>query len=359
MLAEFLLNLRGKNTRQKILIIESDDWGSIRMPSKNVYERLLHLGIPVNQSAYCKFDTLESNQDLSNLLEVLSKVKNARGESPKLTANYVVNNPDFQRIKEENYTTYFSEPITKTFTNHPDSSKTLIIAKEGLDLGIFKPQFHGKEHLNVPFWLQLLSSNDDFKFAFECGLWGLSKDVFPNMSKSVQATYHSNDDDYIKESITAGLNQFEEIFGFRSRSFIPNNYIFPVHLVAFLSTQGINVLQGMKYLLSPSADSLSLEKIRRKWMRDTFGITHLVRNCRFEPTEQGTKIDQTLQEIEVAFLLRKPAVITSHRINFVGGLSEKNRDVNLIEFHDLLQSIVQKWPDVEFRFSDEVILNIK
>lgn len=30
------LNLPGWHTRRKIVVIESDDWGSIRMPSKEV-----------------------------------------------------------------------------------------------------------------------------------------------------------------------------------------------------------------------------------------------------------------------------------------------------------------------------------
>ena len=359
MLAEFLLNLNGERTRKKILVIESDDWGSIRMPNQTAYKSLLDLGIPVNHSAYCKFDTLESNQDLANLLEVLSKVKNAKGESPKLTANFVVSNPDFEKIKQENFTTYFSEPITKTFQSLTPSSKVIDIALEGADIGIFKPQFHGKEHVNVPFWLQLLTTNKDFKDAFDYGLWGLSKDIFPEMSKSVQATYHSNDDVYVKNSIATGLNLFEEIFGFRSRSFIPNNYIFPSHLVGFLSSQGIEVLQGMKYLLSPSTVNDSLVKFRRKFGRDSSGLTHLVRNCRFEPSEQGTKVDQTLKEIAMAFFLKKPAVISSHRINFVGGLSEKNRDENLIEFQSLLQSVVQQWPEGEFLFSNEMTREIQ
>ena len=35
-----LLNFRGWTTKRKIVVIESDDWGSIRMPSKNIFKKL-------------------------------------------------------------------------------------------------------------------------------------------------------------------------------------------------------------------------------------------------------------------------------------------------------------------------------
>ena len=35
-----LSNLPGWRTKRKIVVIESDDWGSIRMPSKRAYEEL-------------------------------------------------------------------------------------------------------------------------------------------------------------------------------------------------------------------------------------------------------------------------------------------------------------------------------
>ena len=34
-------NLRGWKTRRKLLVIESDDWGAIRMPGRQAWERLL------------------------------------------------------------------------------------------------------------------------------------------------------------------------------------------------------------------------------------------------------------------------------------------------------------------------------
>ena len=65
-------------------------------------------------------------------------------------------------------------------------------------------------------------------------------------------------------------------------------------------------------------------------------------------------MDQCLSQIKKAFLFRQPAVITAHRINFVGGIEEKNRTDNLKAFDQLIKTILKKWPDVEFMSSDEL-----
>ena len=47
-------------------------------------------------------------------------------------------------------------------------------------------------------------------------------------------------------------------------------------------------------------------------------------------------------------LWKKPAIISTHRINFIGFLDERNRTSNLKSFSLLLENILKKWPDVEF-----------
>ena len=60
-----LANLPGWRTNRKIVVIESDDWGSIRMPSKFAYSNLLKKGIDVDKSfLYDTLDSLEKKEDL-------------------------------------------------------------------------------------------------------------------------------------------------------------------------------------------------------------------------------------------------------------------------------------------------------
>jgi hypothetical protein len=52
--------------------------------------------------------------------------------------------------------------------------------------------------------------------------------------------------------------------------------------------------------------------------------------------------------MEAAFRWKKPANISTHRVNFVGGIDEANREKGLKELKKLLNTIVKTWPDVEF-----------
>ena len=56
--------------------------------------------------------------------------------------------------------------------------------------------------------------------------------------------------------------------------------------------------------------------------------------------------------------MNRPAIISSHRVNYVGFLDERNRDKNLKLLKTLLDKILNKWPDVEFLSSDEMGLII-
>ena len=45
-------NAIGRNINQRIIVFESDDWGSIRMPSYNVYNKLKAHGVHVDRTPY-------------------------------------------------------------------------------------------------------------------------------------------------------------------------------------------------------------------------------------------------------------------------------------------------------------------
>ena len=66
-----LYNIPGWHTKRHLVVIESDDWGSIRMPSREVYDEFLRRGIRVDRDPYCRYDRLESREDMSRLFEVL------------------------------------------------------------------------------------------------------------------------------------------------------------------------------------------------------------------------------------------------------------------------------------------------
>ena len=81
-----------------------------------------------------------------------------------------------------------------------------------------------------------------------------------------------------------------------------------------------------------------------------------VRNVVFEPTDNPRidNVQKALNQIEAAFFWNKPAIISTHRVNFCGHIERENRDNGLEQLNFLLKSIVRKWPDVEFMDTDEL-----
>lgn len=365
--ARNLVNFRGWRTNRKIVVIESDDWGSIRMPSKQVYNKFLEKGIPVDKSPYCKYDSLASEGDLNALFNILAKYKDSKNNHPVITSNVVVANPDFSKIKESNFNEYSYELITDTFKKYPHHTDCLKIWKKGRDEGVFYPQLHGREHLNVQLWLELLREKHPyFLFAFENGCWGLNSNIYPNLNWNIQASLDMKDRDEIallKRTVREGSEIFKFLFNYKSRSFIAGNFIWDASLNKTLHACGVKYLQGMKYQKHPLL-RMDEREMTRHYLgkKNKFGQYYLIRNCTFEPSQKKENFDnvgECLKDITNAFLWNKPAIITTHRLNFVGHLDLKNRDRNLLLFESLLKNIIKKWPDVEFVTSDQLGLMIE
>ena len=120
----------------------------------------------------------------------------------------------------------------------------------------------------------------------------------------------------------------------------------------FNSIQGLFYRKNFNNYLDPKP-----KKIRRNFKKNSdFGQIQLVRNCFFEPSTSSHLdwVDECLKDVEVAFNWNRPAIICSHRLNFVGGMDEMNRNKNLKEFEKLISNIIKKWPDVVFVSSDEI-----
>jgi hypothetical protein len=89
--------------------------------------------------------------------------------------------------------------------------------------------------------------------------------------------------------------------------------------------------------------------------RNEHGQIILTRNCIFEPSEEGKDwVDSCISDIKIAFRMRKPAVISTHRVNYIGALDESNRKRGLLQLDLLLKKIVKEWPEVEFITSEQL-----
>lgn len=355
-----LLNIPGWRTDRKIVVIESDDWGSVRMPSREVYEEFLRRGVAVDRDPYCRYDCLATGDDLSALFEVLTSVKDKNGRHAVLTADTVVANPVFEKIREAGFREYFYEPFTETLRRSPRHDGAFELWKQGMAAGIFHPQFHGREHLNVKKWLRTLQSGEEVtRIAFDLGTFGLTSAVDPRIKNNYMGAFNSGLDEDIAEYdtiITEGLQLFEQLFGYRSGSFIATTYTWSPKIEASLKRNGVKYLQGMVHQHIPLDDDTTFV-----YKKDNFcgrkskeGLTYLMRNCYFEPSQKSADARNCLERVKCAFRWHKPATISMHRLNVIGAIDESNRTRNLADLKWVLQQIVKLYPDVEFMSSDEL-----
>lgn len=356
-LFHWVSNLPGWRTNRKIVVFESDDWGSIRMPSKEVFNALLEKGIRVDQDPYCKNDALESNYDLENLFEVLSVFKDVKNNHPVFTVVSLVANPDFEKIKTSDYKNYYCEPFTETLNKYPQHDKVYNLYKEGIERRLFVPQFHGREHLNVQRWLRdLQSGNQHTLMAFNLGLWGIYSSLIKTEYQAAFDIEYPSDNDYLHEVLSKGLTLFRELWNYKARFFVPTNGPFNLSLESTLHDEGIKYIMLDKLQKEPLGNGKFKTHIRYLGKKGQFGQIYLSRNAIFEPTEFPNKdnIDSCLSDIRLAFRMKKPATISTHRLNYIGWINPRNRDNSLIQLKELLRRILQNWPEVEFLTSDQL-----
>ena len=357
-----LYNMFGWRTNRHLVVIESDDWGTIRMPSREVYDEFLHRGIRVDRDPYCRYDNLATKHDMENLFEVLHSVKDKNGNPAVITANTLSANPVFDKIRESDFTQYFFEPFTETLKRDAAHEGAWEMWKQGMAEGVFHPQSHGREHLYVKKWLRTLQSGDPVtRTAFDLGTWGLTAHVDPSIHEYYMGAFNSCEDSDIREFeliVDDALRMFHEIFEFDSKSFIATTYEWSPKIEPFLVRGGVKYIQGIFQQTIPLDDDIKKHRAYRGFQgtRTKAGLIRLFRNCFWEPS---TKIEYNyfgdcMKRIEIAFKHHKAANICAHRVNFIGSIDYSNTDRNLPEFARLLQEIVKRWPDVEFITSDQL-----
>ena len=357
-----LSNLPGWSTNRKIIVIESDDWGAIRMSSDKAYKQLYSKGVKAcsdDEERYLRNDGLASENDLSGLFEVVAGVKDKNANPAVFTAVSVVANPVFEKIKENEFHEYFYEPFTETLKRYPQHVRSFELWKEGKEKRLFVPQFHGREHLNVYNWLKALQSGEkDTLTAFEHSVYGITPRN-PINSISYQAAFDFEDIaevEYQKTVIKEGLQLFEQIHGYKATFFVPTNGPFNNSLEETTTKMGIRYMGAAKIQSEPIGQGKFKKHFHYLGQKNKFGQHYMTRNCFFEPSSnlKSDWVDACINDINIAFRWHKPAVISSHRVNYIGWLNSANRDIGLSQLKVLLTRIVKKWPDVEFMTSDQL-----
>ena len=356
-------NKMGISTDRKIVVFESDDWGSIRMKSSEVYQKLRESDPKTDHHPYFRYDGLASTEDLEALFSTLTKFRDKNGNHPIVTANCAVANPDFAKIAASDFEEYHYEPFTDTLKREKGCEKSFELWKQGLAEHIFVPQLHCREHFNVKRWMRALQDNDPWiRMAYGYGMISTASCKTAENENSYMDSFNYDqkaEQQSLGIILKEGADIFEDIFGYRSESFIASCYIWGTELEKNMADAGIRYIQGepIQRIPSESVGTSDMRQIRHYMGdRNDLGQLYLIRNCNFEPSYNYHKdwVTIALNGIRNAFEQKKPAIICSHRLNYIGRINEENRTRNLNSLEKLLTAIMKQWPDVEFMTSPEV-----
>lgn len=354
-------SIPGWRTDRKIVVFESDDWGSIRMPSNEVFKFFNNKGYPVAMKPSESFDALESEKDMLYLLNLLINFKDQNGRCPVFTMNYNLTNPDFKRIEMSDFREYFFEPFTATLQAYENSSGVFNLLTQGIDKGVFFPQYHGITHFNFHHWLRLLQSgNEDALLAFKHKMVGITPIKNPEEGNQLMVALKFEDSTQFEEQLSGlktGCKLFKGTFGYISKSFIAPSYTWNRRVEEVLWNEGIEYIQGGIYQIEPSFPDGAITRIKHSLgSSNKYSQVYLTRNIYFDPSTDSEQdwLNDAIARIQTLFFWNKPAIISTHRLNYIGRICPDNRDRNLLLLEKLISKILALWPEIEFMTSVEL-----
>ena len=357
-------NLRGWRTGKKFVAFAVDDYGSVRTASPQAWKHLESAGLGVSNQMD-RFDAVETRDDLAALFEVLASVQDSRARPAVFTAYALSANPNFEQIRADGDRYHF-ETVPRTFerlaAEQPGAYEgTWSLWREGMAKGVIRPQFHGREHFNTELLeKKLAAQSPDLLANLECSsMAGIGREpTMPGVGFTEAFGLHD------KASLSAhsqileeGLDLFEQVWGFRSETFTPPAQKLHPSLYSVAEAGGVVSIDKPLRCARPMGDGTSQREVNRSGWRKGQAHVTVVRNVVFEPCkDMGFEpVSRALEQIQAAFFWGRPAIISSHRVNFGGHLDEGNRQRGLEALSRLLKAIVARWPEVEFLSVDQLV----
>ncbi|ODS62987.1 MAG: hypothetical protein ABS41_07385 [Arenimonas sp. SCN 70-307] len=363
-LLDNLKNLRGWRAPRKFVAFAVDDYCSVRVASAKALGNLQRAGLDIS-GRFDRLDAVETRQDLEALFTVLDSVRGGDGRPAIFTAYALSANPDFARIREggKNYE-YESVPQTfarLSYEQRPAYEGAWALWQEGIRKGLIQPQFHGREHFNVDlFEHKLRSGSTELRVNLENNsVAALSGEPsMPGVGFTHAFGLHARSELARHEEILRnGLDLFQKVWGLRSVTFTPPALQLHPSLYRVVEEGGVRSIDKPLRCVRAMGNGEQRREMNHSGRQR--GQVHMtvVRNVVFEPcTDMGVEpVEHATAQVAAAFRWGRPAIISSHRVNYGGHLDEANRTYGLDALRRLLRRIVERWPEVEFVSVDQLI----
>lgn len=303
---EMLALWREPVLRFPVLIFESDDWGP--GPAD-------HAGA------------------LARLSALLTRFQDREGRSPVLTLGLTLAAPDGERMAAEGFETY-----RRRLLSDPACAPVLGAIREGMAAGVFAAQLHGMEH----FWGPALVREEGLR-AWLTGSPFPATEALPPAWQSRWAGSLTTEE--IHAAATEEARTFREILGAPPRVAVPPTFVWGLEVERAWREEGVAVVMtpGRRYGDRDAAGELVPEgPVINNGEISSSGCLYLVRGRYFEPS-MGHGADHGAQEIRESVRLGRPALLETHRMNYIA-----STDDALTALEELLERALAEHPDLRF-----------
>lgn len=307
-----------------VLIIESDDWG----PGPELHA-----------------------ERLATLSRALARHRDESGHPAVMTLGVVLAVPDTRVMKG-----FGPEGYRRLELDDPRCLKLRDRMVEGAQTGVFALQLHGMEHYWPPALLAAAARDEAVSAWLASGDFPAYEALpSPLQSRWVDAAHlpsHPLGEIEIRTAVDEEIRTFKRVFGSTPRVVVPPTFVWTRVVESAWMGAGIMVIitPGQRYTCRDGA-GLPAGREGPIHNGEIAGAStrYLVRDIYFEPL-RGHSPSRVLGEARDRFRLGRPALLETHRSNFVGDAADFQN--SLAQLDDLFSGALQAWPQLRFLSPD-------
>jgi hypothetical protein len=298
----------------RAVVIESDDWGLAGfVPDGEAWSGLDRQALETGSFPPVYWlSTLEDSLMVSALNTVLARHEGRDGRPAVFQPNYVMSSLAYV----QDTWTRFDLPNFPPSYQRPGLWEAV---HRGIADGTWYPEFHATWHYDPDVRKQEALGND---FARQVTSRGIM--LFPGSEGARElGAWRSRQE--LEGDLDHSLAVFLNLFGRKVNAVMAPDYHWDGRIESMWENRNLRVIQGKREQINPAWGSGSAARVRkyldRQWSRWRHsGRIYLERNCRLEPVQApdpAAVVKACVADTRKAWAAGQPAIVESHRINFV------------------------------------------